>query len=106
MVFEQRTVETSKKAMKIGIITAVAMGLLTVIIVFSFPPPENKMAKDDMGMLQRSKSKKEDAEKKESAPAPAATDTDKGSESATPPAGDDKPAPADEKSADSPEKSE
>ncbi len=52
VVYESRTVETSKKALMAGLIAAGAFFVLMVIIVFSFDAPENKMAGDDMGMLE------------------------------------------------------
>lgn len=72
IVFEKQSVETSKKAMKIGMIVAGIFGLIVVAVVFSFAAPEHgsQMADDDMGMLKRAEPEKDtSAEKPASAPA-------------------------------------
>ena len=51
IVYEQRSQESAKSAMKIALITGAVVAFLTVLIVFSFDAPENLMAKDDIGML-------------------------------------------------------
>ncbi len=51
VVYEARTQETAKKALKIGAIVGGILGVLMVIIVFSFEKPKNLMAGDDIGML-------------------------------------------------------
>ena len=72
IVYEQRTQFWSKRAMKIGIISAAIFGFLMVVIVFSHEAPENLMAEDDIGMLGDEKDMaKQRKELKTDTPAPA-----------------------------------
>jgi hypothetical protein len=74
IVYEQRTQQASKLAMKAGIIAAAIFGFLIVVIVFSHEPPENLMAEDDIGMLGDEKdiAKQRKELKEETAPTPEA----------------------------------
>ncbi|HUH04965.1 MAG TPA: hypothetical protein VML75_23370 [Kofleriaceae bacterium] len=70
VVYEQRTQESSKTAMKAGIIAGAIFFVLTLLIVFSHDKPKNLMADDDMGQLASEKQRETTREElKEKAPA-------------------------------------
>lgn len=82
-VYEKTSNETAKKAKKISVIVAAVFGVLLLIVVFSFEEPENKMAEDDMGMLEAAEDEaKEEATKPDTAEAAEAAD-DNGFEEVT-----------------------
>jgi cytoskeletal protein RodZ len=70
VVYERRSVETGKKAMTLALIISAILGVITIIVVFSFDKPKNLMADDDMGMMSGSTSFDDDEEKKTAAPDP------------------------------------
>ena len=77
-MFEQRTVETSRKAIILGAIVSMVMAVAIIAIVFSYERPEkgHQMAGDDMGALSKPKDKSEaPAVTPPEAPAPAAEPT-------------------------------
>jgi hypothetical protein len=71
IVYEQRTQEASKVAMKAGVIAAVVFFALTLLIVFSHDAPKNLMADDDMGQLASEKQRETSREELKSAAPPA-----------------------------------
>ncbi|MCG8417078.1 MAG: hypothetical protein MJE77_03930 [Proteobacteria bacterium] len=91
VVYEKRTVESSKKAMLFGIVISAVFAVVVVIVVFSFPPPENKMAHDDMGMLKRA-TPKDNASPSAPAVNPPADVAPTDTQPADSPAGDSQPA--------------
>ncbi len=53
VVYEERTVETGKKAMIFGLVAAAILTIATIAIVFSHEKPQkgHQMAGDDLGTL-------------------------------------------------------
>lgn len=74
VVYEKTSVEAAKKAKIFAGIASLSFLVVVMAIVFSFDPPKNKMAEDDLSALAAPKKPKKDAEKPaEEAPKPEAT---------------------------------
>jgi len=92
VVYEQRTSESLKKAMVIGISAAVGV-LVLALGIYAGVPPDKKDITKDMNMSNLGKrTKKADADAPKPAPAPAAAPADKPADSAA-----DKPADSSDK---------
>jgi hypothetical protein len=63
VVYERTSVEAGKKAKVIALAVCASFFVLVMGIVFSFEPPKNKMAEDDMGALVAPKKPKKEAQK-------------------------------------------
>lgn len=71
VVFEQRSQETSKKALTFGMVAGAIFGLLVVIIFLSYDAPENPHA-DDFAAVEASEEPRSPSAPAEPAPAAAA----------------------------------
>ena len=93
VVYEARTQETAKKALKIGLIAGAVLGVLMVIIVFSFEKPKNLMANDDIGILGDKEDRAQQREELKSTTGSPVPDSATPSDSSTAPAEQPTPAP-------------
>lgn len=83
VVYEKTSVEVGKKARIISVIVAASFLVVVMFIVFSFDPPENKMAHDDMGALAGPKRPAKEAVKPATEEAPKAEGAAAGEGAAT-----------------------